>query len=99
MLTIEVIVPIVSTLLLLSNVLIAAYKPIEVIVIPIIKNAMYNLAYPVYNDFNNIFELPNVIIDFSTPEATIGILDFAISKNIALVIATTGFTEEQQARF
>ena len=41
---------------------------------------MYNLAYPVYNDFNNIFELPNVIIDFSTPEATIGILDFAISK-------------------
>lgn len=62
------------------------------------KNAMYNLAYPVYNDFNNIFELPNVIIDFSTPEATIGILDFAISKNIALVIATTGFTEEQQAK-
>ena len=60
------------------------------------KNAMYNLPYPVYNELNNIFELPNVIIDFSTPEATIGILDFAVSKNIALVIATTGFTEEQQ---
>ena len=42
-LTIEVIVPIVSTLLLLSNVLIVVYKPIEVIVIPMIKNAVYNL--------------------------------------------------------
>lgn len=62
------------------------------------KNAMYNLAYPVYNDFNNIFELPDVIIDFSTPEATIGILDFAVSKNIALVIATTGFTQKQQSK-
>ncbi len=62
------------------------------------RKCMHNLSYPIYNDFNNIFELPNVIIDFSTPEATIGILDFAILKNIALVIATTGFTKEQQTK-
>ena len=46
--------------------------------------------------FNNIFELPNVVIDFSAPESTINFLNFAKSKKIALVIATTGFNQEQK---
>ncbi len=62
------------------------------------RSVIHNLNFPVYNDFNNIFELPNVIIDFSAPEATMKLLDFALSKKIALVIATTGFSKEQQDR-
>ena len=53
--------------------------------------------FPVYNDFENIKELPDVIIDFSIPIATLNILDFAKKKNIPIVIATTGFSDEQFA--
>ena len=60
------------------------------------RHIIHNLGFPVYNDFNNIFELPNVVIDFSAPESTINFLNFAKSKKIALVIATTGFNQEQK---
>lgn len=39
--------------------------------------------------------MPDVIIDFSIPEASMKILDFALEKKIPIVIATTGFSEEQ----
>lgn len=51
--------------------------------------------FPVYTDINNIKELPDVIIDFSIPEASINILNFARANSIPIVIATTGFSEEQ----
>lgn len=52
--------------------------------------------FPVYTDLNDIKgELPDVIIDFSVPVSTMKILDFAVSKKIPIVIATTGFSEEQ----
>lgn len=60
------------------------------------RHVLHNLPYPVYNNFNDIFELPDVIIDFSVPEATMSILDFAVSKKIPIVIATTGFNDEQK---
>ena len=60
------------------------------------RHIIHNLGFPVYNDFNNIFELPNVVIDFSAPESTINFLNFAKSKKIALVIAKTGFNQEQK---
>ena len=51
--------------------------------------------FPVYSDLNDINgELPDVIIDFSVPESAMKILDFAVEKNIPIVIATTGFTDE-----
>lgn len=62
------------------------------------RNILHNLGFPVYNDFNNIFELPDVVVDFSAPESTINLLNFATNKKIALVIATTGFDEDQQNR-
>lgn len=51
--------------------------------------------FPVYTNIENIKENPDIIIDFSVPEASISILDFAKSKNIPVVIATTGFSENQ----
>lgn len=53
--------------------------------------------FPIYTDVNLIKETPDVIIDFSVPEATINILEFAKSKKIPTVIATTGFSDEELA--
>lgn len=52
-------------------------------------------AFPIYTDINLIKEIPDVIIDFSIPEATMNILEFAKQNNIPIVIATTGFSDEQ----
>jgi 4-hydroxy-tetrahydrodipicolinate reductase len=52
-------------------------------------------TFPVYTNFEQIEEKPDVIIDFSVPVATLNILDYASKENIAVVIATTGFTDEQ----
>lgn len=51
--------------------------------------------FPVYTNIENIKENPDIIIDFSVPEASISILEFAKLKNIPVVIATTGFSESQ----
>ena len=53
-------------------------------------------AFPVYTNIDEIKEKPNVIIDFSVPEATFKILEYASKNKIPTVIATTGFTEEQE---
>lgn len=52
-------------------------------------------SFPIYNNVNSIKEKPDVIIDFSTPEASINILEYANSNSIPTVIATTGFSNEQ----
>ena len=51
--------------------------------------------FPVYDNVNSIKEIPDVIIDFSVPEASMNILEFAKSKNVPIIIATTGFSHEQ----
>lgn len=51
--------------------------------------------FPVYSNIESIKEIPDIIIDFSIPNASISILDFAKSKKIPVVIATTGFSKEQ----
>ena len=52
-------------------------------------------TFPVFTDINKINEKIDVIIDFSIPEATLNILEYAKKNNISVVIATTGFTDEQ----
>ena len=52
-------------------------------------------TFPVYSDINSIKEKPDVIIDFSVPVATLNILKYALNTKTAMVIATTGFSEEQ----
>ncbi|MCF0126278.1 MAG: 4-hydroxy-tetrahydrodipicolinate reductase [Clostridia bacterium] len=52
-------------------------------------------GFPIYNKYENIKETSDVIIDFSVPVATMQILKYAKDKKIPIVIATTGFSEEQ----
>ncbi|MEG2074223.1 MAG: 4-hydroxy-tetrahydrodipicolinate reductase [Angelakisella sp.] len=51
--------------------------------------------FPVYTDIHAIAEDFDVIIDFSTPKALDGLLEFALTRKKPLVIATTGFSEDQ----
>lgn len=51
-------------------------------------------SFPIYNDFSQIKEEADVIIDFSNPSALNGLLDYAVDKKIPVVIATTGLCEE-----
>jgi 4-hydroxy-tetrahydrodipicolinate reductase len=55
------------------------------------------LAFPVYSDFNEFKEMPDVILDFSNPEALEAVLSFAVKKNIPAVIATTGLSEKEHS--
>jgi len=55
-------------------------------------------SFPIYTNFNDITEKPDVIIDFSVPNATINMLDYAKENHIPVVIATTGFSEEQNKK-
>lgn len=51
--------------------------------------------FPVFTNIEEINVIPDVIIDFSIPEATFNILKFASKNKIPAVIATTGFSDEQ----
>lgn len=51
--------------------------------------------FPVYTDIEKISEEPDIIIDFSIPVATFKILEYAVCKHIPIVIATTGFSDEE----
>jgi len=56
------------------------------------------LTYPVYTDVSHIPERPDVIIDFSIPVATFNILEYAKINQVPIVIATTGFTAEEEEK-
>ena len=51
--------------------------------------------FPVYDDILTVGEIPQVIIDFSNPQTLSPMLKFAMQNNIPLVIATTGYSDEQ----
>lgn len=51
--------------------------------------------FPVYTNVNDIDRKPDIIIDFSVPQATFSILEYARENKIPIVIATTGFSEEE----
>ncbi len=55
-------------------------------------------GFPVYASPYDVAEKIDLVLDFSHPNALTTILDFAVAKNLPLVIATTGFTEEQKER-
>ena len=60
------------------------------------KSSNSDFSFPVYTKIEDIKEKPDVIIDFSLPIATLNILEYANKNNVPIVIATTGFTEEQE---
>lgn len=49
---------------------------------------------PVYTSFNEVKAVPDVIIDFSSPAALCGELDWAVKKGVPVVLAATGYAEE-----
>ncbi len=53
-------------------------------------------AFSVFNQTKDIIESPDVIIDFSVPAATLLILEYAAKNHIPIVIATTGFSDEEE---
>ena len=52
-------------------------------------------TFPVYSDINDIKEDIDVIVDFSVPAASLNILKYAVKTKTAMVIATTGFNEDE----
>lgn len=51
-----------------------------------------------FETLNKISEKPDVIIDFSTPEGSFTALDYAVCHLVPIVIATTGFNNEQNSK-
>ncbi len=52
--------------------------------------------FPVYSDISEVNEEADVIIDFTNPSLLCGLLNFATSKKIPVVIGTTGFDDQQK---
>lgn len=50
--------------------------------------------FPVYGDISAVTGEADVIVDFSRPEALPGLLSFAIPRGVAIVLCTTGFTQD-----
>lgn len=51
--------------------------------------------FPVVTDIFDLAEKPDVIIDFSHPSALNSLLDYCKINNVPVVVATTGYTDEQ----
>ncbi len=54
--------------------------------------------FPIYKSFDDVKVIPDVIIDFSHISVLDNLLTFAIKNNIAVVLATTGYSESQIAK-
>ncbi len=55
-------------------------------------------SFPVVKSVFDLHEKPDVIIDFSHPSALDDLLSYGKMNNVPLVIATTGYTDEQRAQ-
>lgn len=54
-----------------------------------------NAAYPVFTEIASCNVEADVMIDFSTAKAVDSLLDYCVEKGLALVLCTTGLSEEQ----
>ena len=59
----------------------------------------YELGIPVVDDLASVIDSCDVIIDFSTKEMAMEVLNLAIAHKKALVCGTTGFSVEEMQRF
>ncbi len=53
------------------------------------------LGLKVEQGLDDIEDLPDVLIDFTTPQCSLANLRWASTKNVAMVIGTTGFSKEE----
>ena len=51
--------------------------------------------FTVYTSPADLPEVPDVIVDFTHPSALDGLLSYALTNGVSLVLATTGYTPEQ----
>lgn len=61
------------------------------------KDVNDTLPYPVYNHLD-IKEDIDVIIDFSSPATLDELLNYAIDKNLGIVLASTGYSDEDVSK-
>lgn len=59
------------------------------------KVDLFENKYSTYKDLLMVKEEADVVIDFSRPETLEGLLEYGINSKTSLVIATTGYSEEQ----
>ena len=55
-------------------------------------------AFPVFKSPYDFDGTPDVIIDFSHPSVFDTLMDYAVEKGVAIIMATTGLSEENRAR-
>jgi 4-hydroxy-tetrahydrodipicolinate reductase len=55
-------------------------------------------AYPVHGSFDEVAEEADVIVDFSSPKVFDAMMDYAVRKQVPVVICTTGLSDEQIGR-
>lgn len=58
----------------------------------------YETSFPVYTSLDDVKEDVDVLIDFSGAGALDSIINYAEEINIPLVLASTGYTEEQESK-
>lgn len=56
-----------------------------------------NFDYAVYNDFNFVSEVIDVVIDFSNPKVLPSLLKFCIERKLPVVLCTTGYSDADLA--
>lgn len=61
-------------------------------------NPVMDQALMVSSDFNELKGKCDCMIDFSSPKALEGLLTFAVEEQIALVIGTTGYSEDEKKK-
>lgn len=54
--------------------------------------------FPIVESPQQLPQQPDVIIDFSNPASLDGLLEYGLLHNVALVLATTGYSDEQIAK-
>lgn len=52
-------------------------------------------SYPVFSDIADCNVAADVLIDFSSPKALDGILDYCTAQNLPAILCTTGYSQEQ----
>ncbi len=55
-----------------------------------------SLGYPVYLDFEEVKEEPEMVVDYSSAKNTKALLKYVTSHKIPVIIAATGQTEEEE---
>lgn len=71
----------------------------EIIVVAGISNSLNTeLEFPVYNQFSDIKEEADMIIDFSSKYLLNDLLEYADKKSLKLVLATTGYSSYDEEK-